>query len=137
MTEIQIKVRADIITKEPLWSENTAVSELYPSPSGKMLRVLLSIEIRNSSGIEIESFIHSASSVIAGKASYKFRVVGEAKIIAIFEVDDDSVVNNVTADIMKMGPCNVTCTPLIGTERIASIIGLSSLQDMPKNVPII
>ncbi|XP_063406008.1 uncharacterized protein LOC134689969 [Mytilus trossulus] len=97
-----------------------------------MLRVLLSIEIRNSSGIEIESFIHSASSVIADKASYKFRVVGEAKIIAIFEVGDDSVVNKVTADIMRMGPYNVTCTPLIGTERMASILGLNYLRDLPR-----
>ncbi|VDH95241.1 Hypothetical predicted protein [Mytilus galloprovincialis] len=96
-----------------------------------MLRVLLSIEIRNSSGIEIESFINSASSVIADKASYKFRVVGEAKIIAIFEVYDDTVVNTVTADIMRMGPYNVTCTPLIGIERLAYILGLNYQRDIP------
>lgn len=31
---------------------------------------------------------------------------------SVFQVNDDSVVNMVTSDIMKMGPYTVTCTPL-------------------------
>ncbi|CAG2247808.1 unnamed protein product [Mytilus edulis] len=49
------------------------------------LQFLLSIEIRNDNhdnGIDVESLIKSASSAIAEKAKYKFRVFGEAKIIA-------------------------------------------------------
>ncbi|XP_071142577.1 uncharacterized protein [Mytilus edulis] len=79
------------------------------------LQFLLSIEIRNDNhdnGIDVESLIKRASSAIAEKAKYKFRVFGEAKIIAIFQVNDGSVVNMVTSDIMKMGPYTVTCTPL-------------------------
>ncbi|CAG2214560.1 unnamed protein product [Mytilus edulis] len=43
----------------------------------------------------------------------------------VFEVYDDSVVNTVTADIMRMGPYNVTCTPLIGIDRLANILELA------------
>ncbi|VDH89208.1 Hypothetical predicted protein [Mytilus galloprovincialis] len=96
-----------------------------------MLRVLMSIEIRNSSsGIDVESFINSASSFIADKASYKFRVLGEAQIIAIFEVEDDSVVNMVTNNIMRMGSYNVTCTPLTGIKSLASIVDLDYRREL-------
>ncbi|CAG2200894.1 unnamed protein product [Mytilus edulis] len=55
------------------------------------LQFLLSIEIRNDNhdnGIDVESLIKRASSAIAEKAKYKFRVFGEAKIIASISHED-------------------------------------------------
>ncbi|XP_076084616.1 uncharacterized protein LOC143055362 isoform X2 [Mytilus galloprovincialis] len=93
-----------------------------------MLRVLMSIEIRNSSsGIDVESFINSASSFIADKASYKFRVVGEAKIIAIFEVKHCSAITLITSEIIRNGFCNVTCTSLTNLESWQKLLGRSNL----------
>ncbi|VDH95244.1 Hypothetical predicted protein [Mytilus galloprovincialis] len=97
------------------------------------LQFLLSIEIRNDNhdnGIDIESLIKRASIAIADKAKYKFRVFGEAKIIAIFQVNDDSVVNTVTSDIMKMGPYTVTCTPLCEFDSWENPSGLRNMYNV-------
>ncbi|XP_052086191.1 uncharacterized protein LOC127723557 [Mytilus californianus] len=97
----------------------------------QFLPFLISIERRNDNGIDVESFVNSASCAIADRAKYKFRVVGEAKVIAILEVQDESVVNAVTSDIMKMGPYPVICTPLTRLEWLAQLYGIRSEHIVP------
>ncbi|CAC5422675.1 unnamed protein product [Mytilus coruscus] len=104
------------------------------------LQFLLSVEIRNDNhdnGIDVESLIKSASSAIAEKAKYKFRVTGEAKIIAIFQVNDDSVVNTVTYDIMKMGPFTVTCTHLCDFDSWENPSGYRNRYNVPTTLRIL
>ncbi|XP_052086169.1 uncharacterized protein LOC127723549 isoform X3 [Mytilus californianus] len=99
----------------------------------ELLQFLLSMEIKEANGENgdtVESKINGASYVIGDKAKYKFRVIGEAKIIAIFEVNDDSVVNTVTSDIMRRGPYAVTCTPLTNFESWENLLGRSGFQNM-------
>ncbi|XP_052086177.1 uncharacterized protein LOC127723549 isoform X6 [Mytilus californianus] len=97
----------------------------------ELLQFLLSMEIKEANGENgdtVESKINGASYVIGDKAKYKFRVIGEAKIIAIFEVKNYSVVNMVTSEIISMGFCNVTCTPLTHFESWQKLFGPSSFQ---------
>ncbi|CAC5393444.1 unnamed protein product [Mytilus coruscus] len=106
-------------------------ARLGASNMSGLLPFFISIEIKNDNGIDVESLINTANRVIADKAIYKFRVTGEAKIIAIFEVEDDSVVNMVASDIMKRGSFNVTCIPLTSLDCWAHQLGFFPGEILP------
>ncbi|CAC5422677.1 unnamed protein product [Mytilus coruscus] len=94
----------------------------------ELLLFFVSFEIKEGHG-QVENRIQYASiNVIGDKAKYKFRVVGEAKIIAIFEVQHYSVMNQITSDITRNGFCNVTCTSLTHLESWQKLLGSSSSQ---------
>lgn len=93
---------------------------------GGLLPFLVSFEIKEEYGTNVENKIQNASVVIGDKAKYKFRVVGEAKIIAIFEVEHCSAMNQITSEITRNIFCNLTCTPLTHLESWQKRLGSSS-----------
>ncbi|XP_071144199.1 uncharacterized protein [Mytilus edulis] len=83
------------------------------------LQFFVSIETKSYNGVDAASNVHRVLQFIINytvEAKYIFRVTGEAKVIAIYEVEDDSDVNMVTSQIMQIGPFNVICTPLTSFE---------------------
>ncbi|CAC5362698.1 unnamed protein product [Mytilus coruscus] len=84
----------------------------------------MSIEIKHDTGIDVESVMLRASDLIGNHAIFKFRVIGEAKIVAILEVKDATVLNGITSNLITSGPFKVTCTPLTCYERWAKLLGV-------------
>ncbi|XP_052086190.1 uncharacterized protein LOC127723556 [Mytilus californianus] len=89
-----------------------------------LMQFFMSVEIKNDTAVYIEPLLSEASCAIADQAIFKFRVIGEPKIVAIFEVEDATVLNRVTAEIMASGSFTVTCSPLSCYESWAKILGV-------------
>ncbi|XP_076084612.1 uncharacterized protein LOC143055361 [Mytilus galloprovincialis] len=90
----------------------------------RLMQFFMSIEINKKNGATSESLIPEASRKIEKYAIFKFKVIGEAKIVAILEVEDATVLDTVTSTLMGSGPFTVTCTPLTSYERWARLLGV-------------
>ncbi|XP_071142570.1 uncharacterized protein [Mytilus edulis] len=90
----------------------------------RLMQFFMSIEIKHKTGTAVESLITQANVYIKDHAIFRFRVIGEAKIVAILEVEDATVLDTVTSELMYRGPFKVTCTPLTSYERWAKLLGV-------------
>ncbi|VDH89206.1 uncharacterized protein LOC143055360 [Mytilus galloprovincialis] len=89
-----------------------------------LMQFFMSIEIKHKPGTTVETLIPLANGCIGKYAIFKFRVIGEAKIVAILEVEDATVLDTVTSNLMASGPFTVTCTPLTSYERWTKLLGV-------------
>ncbi|VDH95243.1 Hypothetical predicted protein [Mytilus galloprovincialis] len=94
----------------------------------ELLQFFLSFEVKEEPDWVENRLQYASGNVIGDKAKYKFRVIGKGKIIAIFEVQDYSLMNQITSEITRNGFCNLTCTPLTHLESWQKLLGYSSSQ---------
>ncbi|VDI43771.1 Hypothetical predicted protein [Mytilus galloprovincialis] len=92
----------------------------------KPAHFLLTIEIGCQQKVDVEGMVQVVNGLLGNKAMFKFRVVGEPKILAFFEVKNPAEVSTMSSSIMQKGNFKVTCTSLVTYEEWAQIIGVDS-----------
>ncbi|XP_076095487.1 uncharacterized protein LOC143066450 [Mytilus galloprovincialis] len=92
----------------------------------KPAHFLLTIEIGCQQKVDVEGMVQEVNGLLGNKAMFKFRVVGEPKILAFFEVKNPAEVSTMSSSIMQKGNFKVTCTSLVTYEEWAQIIGVDS-----------
>ncbi|XP_076084617.1 uncharacterized protein LOC143055362 isoform X3 [Mytilus galloprovincialis] len=89
---------------------------------GELLQFFVSFEIKEEYGTNVENKIQIASGVIGDKAKYKFRVVGEAKIIASIPRDRfDMLWSRATQSMihqLQQGQIGIEIFKVLGEKRL-------------------
>ncbi|CAG2258064.1 unnamed protein product [Mytilus edulis] len=92
----------------------------------KPVHFKLTIEIGCQQQVDVDGMVKVVNGLLGSKAMFKFRVVGEPKILAFFEVQNPAEVSTMCSSIMREGNFKVTCTSLLTIEEWAQIIGVDS-----------
>ncbi|KAJ8308157.1 hypothetical protein KUTeg_013031 [Tegillarca granosa] len=92
---------------------------------GKLYLVIVKVNLGGQQGLDLPNLVSKVSNFLSGysnatKVIYKFKVSGEPKIIAVFEVSNIFGLERNLAGLSRIGVFDVTCKPLIPYEIFAA-----------------
>lgn len=101
-----------------------------------MYMIILRLSTGSEPGIDVPKIINQINSLLgdyakATKCLYKFKVTGEPRIIAVFEVCNVIGLERTVAGLHRMGIFDVSCLPLISYESFAQMLGTAESLTLP------
>lgn len=98
--------------------------------------IVLRLSKGSEPGTDVPMFITKVSTLLgdyakATKCLYKFKVTGEARIVAVFEVCNIIGFERTIAGLHRMGVFDVSCHPLMSYESFAQMLGCDDSLTLP------